>query len=135
MSRTLLYDIKVFNPDKNLSYTTDPQLVSENRKKLDKIPRKVELECEPDGIRISADTATTAAMQTMRVTTNLDGSETTTMEPAIQTIWIRVTQRTLPYWSLVIPLTLLSAWMLLSKPRPSAPKPSEPSQAAGESHA
>lgn len=26
-----------------------------------------------------------------------------------------------PYWSIVVPLTLLSAWLLLSKPRP--PKP------------
>lgn len=29
-----------------------------------------------------------------------------------------------PYWSLVIPLTLLSAWLLLSKPRPSKPRES-----------
>ncbi len=29
---------------------------------------------------------------------------------------------TLPYWSIVIPLTLLSAWLLLSKPRPTTAK-------------
>ena len=27
-----------------------------------------------------------------------------------------------PYWSIVIPLTLLSAWLLILKPRPSTPK-------------
>jgi len=27
-----------------------------------------------------------------------------------------------PYWSIVIPLTLLSAWLLISKPRKSTPK-------------
>ena len=32
-----------------------------------------------------------------------------------------------PYWSIVIPLTLTSAWLLLSKPRANKPKPdSEP---------
>jgi hypothetical protein len=29
----------------------------------------------------------------------------------------------IPYWSLVIPLTLLSAWLLLSKPRTAKTKP------------
>lgn len=33
----------------------------------------------------------------------------------------------IPYWSLVLPLTLLSGWLLLSKPRLATPmKPSEP---------
>lgn len=32
---------------------------------------------------------------------------------------------TVPYWSFVIPLTLQSAWLLLSKPRSSYRKPSE----------
>ena len=29
-----------------------------------------------------------------------------------------------PYWSIVFPLTVVSAWLLLSKPRVAAPKPS-----------
>ena len=41
MTRSLFYDIKLINPDTNLSYTTDPQPVNEFRSKLDKIPRKV----------------------------------------------------------------------------------------------
>jgi hypothetical protein len=32
-------------------------------------------------------------------------------------IGIRLTYRIIPHWSIVIPLTLLSAWLLLSKPR------------------
>lgn len=39
-----------------------------------------------------------------------------------------------PYWSIVTPLTLLSAWLLLIKPRSSKPTP-EPVGANGESHA
>ena len=30
--------------------------------------------------------------------------------------------RTVPYWSVVVPLTVISAWLLLSKPRPSNQK-------------
>ena len=41
MTRSLFYDIKLFNVDNNLSYTTDPQPVNEFRSKLDKINRKV----------------------------------------------------------------------------------------------
>ena len=41
MTRPLFYDIKFFNPAKNLAYTTDPQPVNEFRHKLDKIPNKV----------------------------------------------------------------------------------------------
>ncbi len=41
MTRALFYDIKIYNPDTNLSYTTDPQAVNEFRSKLDKIPRKL----------------------------------------------------------------------------------------------
>jgi len=41
MTRSLLYDIKFINPENSLSYTIDPQQVSENRKKLDRVPRKV----------------------------------------------------------------------------------------------
>jgi hypothetical protein len=32
---------------------------------------------------------------------------------------------TVPYWSIVIPLTAISAWLLLSKPRPTKPPPIE----------
>lgn len=35
-----------------------------------------------------------------------------------QEIMAEGTGVTLPYWSIVVPLTLLSAWLLLSKPRP-----------------
>lgn len=38
----------------------------------------------------------------------------------------------IPYWSLVLPLTLLSAYLLLSKPRSKKP---DPGPIAGESHA
>lgn len=41
MTRPLFYDIKIFNPETNLSYTTQPQPVNEFRSKSDKIPRKV----------------------------------------------------------------------------------------------
>ncbi len=34
----------------------------------------------------------------------------------------RVTLANVPHWSVVIPLTLLSAWLLLSKPRKPTPK-------------
>ena len=33
-----------------------------------------------------------------------------------------------PYWSVVLPLTLLAAWLLLSKPRKSFAKPTEISE-------
>lgn len=39
MTRQLYYDIKLFNPETNLSHTTAPQTVNENRSKKDKIPR------------------------------------------------------------------------------------------------
>ncbi len=32
----------------------------------------------------------------------------------------------IPYWSLVLPLTLLSAWLLLSKPRQTKPSTESP---------
>lgn len=41
MTRPLFYDLKITNPDTNLSYTTQPQPVNEFRSKLDKIPRKL----------------------------------------------------------------------------------------------
>jgi hypothetical protein len=41
MTRPLFYDIRIVNPDANLSYTTDPQPVNEFRSKLDRIPRKL----------------------------------------------------------------------------------------------
>ena len=44
MTRPLFYDITFKNPDKNLSYTIDPQPVNEFRSKLDKIPRKVTID-------------------------------------------------------------------------------------------
>jgi len=37
-------------------------------------------------------------------------------------VWI------IPYWSIVIPLTVLSAWLLLNKPREGKPKPNSLSQ-------
>jgi hypothetical protein len=41
-----------------------------------------------------------------------------------------------PYWSIVIPLTLLSPWLLLSKPRQTPPKQTaEPAPTVGESNA
>lgn len=41
-----------------------------------------------------------------------------------------------PYWSVTVPLTLLSAWLLLSKPRLASHKqPTEPAPTDGESHA
>lgn len=48
MTRQLFYDIRIFNKDTNLSYTTDPESIIENRKKLDKIPRKL---TTPDGVQ------------------------------------------------------------------------------------
>jgi hypothetical protein len=48
MTRQLFYDIRIFNEDTKLSYTTDPQSVIENRKKLDKISRKL---TTPDGVQ------------------------------------------------------------------------------------
>ncbi len=41
MTRSLFYDIKFYNPENGVSYTTDPQPVNEFRSKLDKIPRKL----------------------------------------------------------------------------------------------
>lgn len=41
-----------------------------------------------------------------------------------------------PYWSIVIPLTLLSAWLLLSKPRPAKPQTAkQPTPVTRASHA
>ena len=41
MTRPLFYDIRIFNPETNLSYTTDPSPVAEFRSTMNKIPRKV----------------------------------------------------------------------------------------------
>jgi hypothetical protein len=41
MTRPLFYDVKLYNEDTKLSYTTDPRPVNEFRSKLDKIPRKI----------------------------------------------------------------------------------------------
>lgn len=41
MTKTLLYDIKFYNPDSKISYTIDPQQVAEFRTKLDRVPRKI----------------------------------------------------------------------------------------------
>ncbi|WP_373650986.1 MULTISPECIES: ABC transporter permease [unclassified Schlesneria] len=41
MTRPLFYDIKIFNPDTNLAYTTDPSPVAEFRSTMNKIPRKL----------------------------------------------------------------------------------------------
>jgi hypothetical protein len=38
---------------------------------------------------------------------------------------------TVPYWSIVLPLTALSAWLLLSKPRKATRNPSEPTSTIG----
>jgi hypothetical protein len=35
----------------------------------------------------------------------------------------------IPYWSIVIPLTALCAWLFLSKPRPATNPPTEPDHA------
>jgi hypothetical protein len=44
MTRPLFYDIKIFNPETNLSYTTQPQPVNEFRSKSDKISRKITID-------------------------------------------------------------------------------------------
>lgn len=41
----------------------------------------------------------------------------------------RLTALTIPYWSIVVPLTLLSAYLLLSKLRRTTPKTGEPAPA------
>lgn len=38
----------------------------------------------------------------------------------------------IPYWAIVLTLTLISAWLLLSKPRPHAPQLSRSATTAGE---
>jgi hypothetical protein len=44
MNRQLLYDIRVYKPNSNLSFTTEPQSVSENRQQRDRIPRQISIE-------------------------------------------------------------------------------------------
>ena len=39
-------------------------------------------------------------------------------------LWPTTNGLMVPFWSIVVPLTLLSAWLLLSKPRPSVAKKS-----------
>ena len=41
----------------------------------------------------------------------------------------------IPYWLIVVPMTLLSAWLLLSKPRVAKTKTTEPVPATGDAHA
>ena len=54
--------------------------------------------------------------------------EVVASSPAGEPFIIQTTMLTLPYWSIVIPLTMLSAWLLLGKPRPkSTVKPQVPS--------
>jgi hypothetical protein len=56
--------------------------------------------------------------------------------PEYETSEYRNYNQEIPYALLVLPLSILSAWVLLRKPRPAKPKPAtEPIPVTGESHA
>ena len=70
------------------------------------LPYRLQIDFEPQGLRVAIQEVEFAAFTTGSLVTITRTNS-----------WFNRLVVPLPYWSVVIPLTLLSAWLLLSKPR------------------
>jgi|GEM_PF-3683284 len=84
---------------------------------FDAIPRDFGIAFETDEMRVTARCVNTIHVVHTSTVEAADGSRTQVARQATQTSIRNALNTTLPYSYLVSPLTVLAAWLLLSKPK------------------
>lgn len=92
----------------------------------DVIPRGVRFAFQFDGIKVTAEYLRFIPVVKTYTAINDDGSESQMIKTENQAVSTGMREITIPYWPLALALTLISAWLMLSKPR-LAKQPPEPS--------